>query len=384
MKLITEDKKAQLDDLLNRICESLQLNKSRREKVEERYKAVSSWIEKDDGSFHNAKIYSQGSYRIGTTVKPRNNEEYDLDFVIQTDCNWHNIIFQDFLTELLNRVKKNENYRDITIEKTRCIRVNYADEFHMDIIPTCTQNFYGDQNEIMVPDKDERTWSESNPEGYAKWFESKYIDTQKIYLREYYSGLLMEKAEDLPEEVPYELKQPLQRAVQLIKRYRDIYFEDNPELAPSSIVLTTICGMLYDQSESIVKSLDGIINRLRFRFNNEWMHKRIVITNPVKPEEDFTKAWEDKPELQRAFIKFISDLGDFWSKISEYNIHDMPNLLKSRFGESSVENAFESQADFVLEARKRGLAAISTLSGMAVSKENERSHPDKSNTFYGS
>lgn len=51
MILFTEDRNAQLDDLLNRICESLQLNEDRRRKVEERYNAVSDWIEKDSGIF---------------------------------------------------------------------------------------------------------------------------------------------------------------------------------------------------------------------------------------------------------------------------------------------------------------------------------------------
>ena len=76
-KLVTEDRKAFLDDMLKRITEALQLNDSRRKLVEDRYKSVSSFIEESPGLFFDARIYSQGSYRLGTTVKPRTGEEYD-------------------------------------------------------------------------------------------------------------------------------------------------------------------------------------------------------------------------------------------------------------------------------------------------------------------
>lgn len=142
MRLFTEDRNAQLDDLLNRICESLQLNEDRKRKVEERYKAVSEWIEKDYGIFHNALIYPQGSYRIGTTVKPRNGEEYDLDFVVQIDENWMQLPFSRVYSEFKRRLEENEDYKRMLQEKSRCIRLVYADDFHMDIIPSCTKSIY--------------------------------------------------------------------------------------------------------------------------------------------------------------------------------------------------------------------------------------------------
>ena len=45
--------------------------------------------------------------------------------------------------------------------------------------------------------------------------------------------------EELTEQVPYEIKPPLKIAVQLAKRYRDVYFKNDEENTPPSIVLTT-------------------------------------------------------------------------------------------------------------------------------------------------
>ena len=52
------------------------------------------------------------------------------------------------------------------------------------------------------------------------------------------------------EEVPtYELKTPLQRAIQLLKRHRDVMFADNPEVAPISMILTNLSGRAYNGEE---------------------------------------------------------------------------------------------------------------------------------------
>ena len=43
------------------------------------------------------------------------------------------------------------------------------------------------------------------------------------------------------EDVPtYRVKTPLQMAIQLLKRHRDIYFQNNNENAPISIIITTL------------------------------------------------------------------------------------------------------------------------------------------------
>ena len=201
-KLVTEDKKAFLDDMLKRITEALQLNDSRRQLVEERYKSVSTYIETSPGLFFNSNIYAQGSYRLGTTVKPRQGEEYDLDFVVQINQDWRKESFADVYNTFKTLLKSDARWKGLLIEKPRCIRLNYADEFHMDIIPTCTENRFGDKNRIMIPDKTEHRWVISNPEGYALWFESKYIAQRNIYLSDFYPGMEIRAAQDLPQRQP--------------------------------------------------------------------------------------------------------------------------------------------------------------------------------------
>jgi len=295
-----------LDDILKRITESLQLNQSRRKLVEERYNSVSSYIEESESLFHKAKIYAQGSYRLGTTVKPRHEEEYDLDFVVQINKDWQCMSFNQIYNEFKELMESNGNWENLVEEKSRCIRLDYADEFHMDIIPTCTESIYGDQNRIMVPDKKEHSWVISNPEGYAQWFENKYISQTSIYLHNFYEGMEIRAAQELPKDDPNYLKQPLQHAVQIIKRYRDIYFEGKDDLAPSSIVLTTLVGQLYKNENTIYETLNKVIERFELAVAEKRnIYQQFHISNAVLTEEIFTKKWKKKPELFKAFVEFM-------------------------------------------------------------------------------
>ncbi|WP_421918867.1 SMODS domain-containing nucleotidyltransferase [Marinifilum sp.] len=382
-KLVTEDRKAYLDDILKRITESLQLNPSRRKLVEERYDAVSSFIEESEGMFHNAEIYAQGSYRLGTTVRPRQGEEYDLDFVVQINKDWQSMPFQQIYKEFKSLMKSNGNWEKLVKEKSRCIRLDYADEFHMDIIPTCTESSYGDPNRIMVPDKKEHSWVISNPEGYAKWFENKYISQSSIYLHNFYEGMEIRAAQELPKDDPNYLKQPLQHAVQLIKRYRDIYFERREHLAPSSIVLTTLVGQLYNGEDSIYETMNQVIERFELAVaKKKRSYQQFHISNPVLPEEIFTKEWEEKPELFAAFIEFIKALKDLWRKLNESYGRDLFELFKSHFGSGVFENAMRSQGEYVQKMRDKHQTGIHVGSGMAGGLSGKDKQKDKANIFH--
>ena len=235
----------------------------------------------------------------------------------------------------------------------------------------------------MVPDKKEHSWAISNPKDYAGWFESKYIKEEQILLKSFSATMIMEKAEDLPEEPPYHLKQPLQRAVQLIKRFRDIFFEDDDEFEPSSIVLTTLCGHLYSGQNSIYGAIDGIVNNiLSYIYKNP--NQRIKVVNPVNPEEDFTKEWEKEPRYYQNFIKFIKALNELWQRIKTSSSIDINDVLKKYFGERYVVEALNKQGNYINELRKAKQTSISKSACMASLAGIKNTVSDRPNLFYGS
>ena len=61
----------------------------------------------------------------------------------------------------------------------------------------------------------------------------------------------------------YNFKTPLQKAIQLLKRHRDIMFEnDTKKLKPISIIITTLAAELYNDEDNVVDTLTNILTNI--------------------------------------------------------------------------------------------------------------------------
>jgi hypothetical protein len=375
----TDSSEGHLDDLLNRIGEKLQLDKTRRKKTEDSYLAVCKWIKEDTKYFDNYDIdfYPQGSYSIGTTVKPMSKEEFDLDFVLHIYGNYYTENPMNVLKQLERRFGEHDVYKEMYTVKNRCIRLNYAREFHMDILPGFpTEVFIKEDTKLKVPDRTLKDWTDSNPKGYIKWFESQ----SRI-------KILMEKAakiEPLPDDIPYERIEPLKRIVQLIKRYRNIYFAEMSDRAPGSIVLTTLCGHYYQSEENVYLGARSILNRM---YNDIIKSSTpIEIRNPANNDEILSEKWIEDEALYKDFKKFIFRLRTDWNNLIELEtLEEKANVLKELFGETVSKEVIQEQAEYVSKARANKMLGVTTetgiLTGLSGSTLNIK--PIGKNTFYG-
>lgn len=370
-------KTTQIDDLLARAAEKLQLDKTRREKIESSYKSIQEVLENDQDYFDtkNFEIYPQGSVRIGTTVKPLSKNEFDLDIVLHIQDR----VFEQtdplkVFNELKRVLQENGTYEDKVEAKTRCIRLNYIGDYHMDILPGCQHN-KNEENKIVIPDRELKEWLISNPRGYAKWFLDKAETVKMTLLEKAYS------AEEIPSD-DFATKKPLQRAVQILKRYRDLFFEKDPEHATSSIVLTTLAGELYQNQESIFETINSIISQIHSKVNLS-KSERIKVLNPVDNDEDFTDKWDREPKYYTEFIRFVDSLYKNWQKLKEDNgIVEESNILKSVVGESIYSDSLNQQTLLTEDYRRKGKVFTSSVTG-AIGSKVVSDKPVKKNTFFG-
>ncbi|GET26073.1 nucleotidyltransferase [Prolixibacter sp. NT017] len=371
------NKTAQIDDLLARAAEKLQLDRTRREKIESSYKAIQEVLENDPDFFDTKtfEIYPQGSVRIGTTVKPLSRNEFDLDIVLHIQGR---VYEQTDPMRIFNELKRvlqgNGTYKDKVESKTRCVRLNYADNYHMDILPGC-QHSADDENKIVIPDRELKEWLISNPRGYAKWFLNKAETIKMTLLEKAY------EAEEIPSD-DFAAKKPLQRAVQIIKRYRDLFFEETPDYATSSIVLTTLAGQLYQNQDSIFETIDGIVSQIYGQVNLSRL-KRIKVLNPVDSDEDFTDKWGKEPKYYSEFIRFVESLYKNWQKLKEDNgIVEESNILKGVVGENIYSDSVKQQTLITEDYRQKGKVFSSSATG-ALGSKVVSDKPVKKNTFFG-
>lgn len=371
-----ENKATQLDDLLDRIAEALQLDNTRYDRMKTSYESVKNWLENDELFFkpYIYGVYPHGSVRILTTVKPIGKDEFDLDIAIHLKSNTPHTP-QRIYAELKRCMEAYAKKHGLEIEtKNRCIRLNYAGDFHMDILPGVQESSF-DQNKLKVPDRELGDWVSSNPRGYGDWF---------ICNANLVKESLLEKAlraEKLPVD-NFKYKKPLQRAVQLIKRYRDMYFQMDDTYQTSSIILTTIAGQLYQGEESIFDTVDNIITSIRTKVNQPI--GRLKIVNPVNAEEDFTDKWDDEPEYYEAFKKFASHLYNEWQKLKmQHGVIDEGIIMKGLFGDDIFREAQTSQTSIIEALRKSKDLGVTRNTGMLTSATSVGAAAIKSNTFFG-
>lgn len=371
-----ENKATQLDDLLDKMAESVQLDDTRYIRMKTSYESAKKWIEEDEIFFkpYNYDVYPHGSVRILTTVKPIGKDEFDLDIAIHLKSNTPHTP-QRIYAELKRCMESYAKKHGLKVEaKKRCIRLNYAGDFHMDILPGIQDNAF-DQNKIKVPDRELGDWVSSNPRGYGDWFMGKANLVRESLLEKSL------RAEKLPAD-NFKYKKPLQRAVQLIKRYRDMYFQKDDTYKTSSIILTTIAGQFYRGEESIFDTVDNIITTIRTKVNQPI--GRLKILNPVNAEEDFTDKWDNEPEYYEAFKKFASHLYNEWQKLKMQNgVLEEGIIMKGLFGDDIFRKAQISQTARIEALRKSKDLGVTRNTGMLTSASSVGAATIKSNTFFG-
>ncbi len=384
-KLVVASANHQLDVLLEIVCVKLQLSRTQFETAESRYHTIGEWLlaEKSDIRQYQPDIYPQGSLSLGTTVKPWWSNEFDLDLVCELNVSSDNHP-GDVYQAIWNRMAEHETYRKMMKRMRRCIRLEYANDFHLDIVPAVPDPD-ADGDHILVPDlhadlapehPKNNVWKPSNPRGYKDWFKSKcYVPLREIRAN----------AEPLPQPEPIHQKPSLKRAVQLFKRWRDIRFMDHVGLEPPSIILTTLAGHFHDQETLCTDALETIIDRT---VDMRDAGQIICMTNPANDKETICERWRDKPQALKLFDTAIREFQADWQKLLETRgLPEITAELKRLFGENPVDAAVKEFAErqlniprqngqLLMEKATRRIVPATAAPATAVI-------PVKDTTFYG-
>ncbi len=364
------------ENLLLGICERLQLSPSLYEQANERYLTIAKTIEKDMiFKYISLNIYPQGSFRLKTTVKPLGNDEYDLDFVAELPK--ESVMTPKELYDHIYRILKNDGtHNEMVEQKSRCIRVNYANDFHLDIMPGKLVN--ESTHEIIVPDKELKHWyHHSNPIGFADWFEHQaknriILEMSAMQEREFN----VQKISD--QEIANKLE-PLRRAVQLVKRYRDIYCEKNHTEPVRSIVICTLMGQVSSFSGGTLKIIENFCKYVNKLIANS-PKDPFEVKNPVV-DEVLTEKWNKNNNYYQDFVSMMQSLTFDINELRslEHN-SDTNTLVKKMFGESVTNIVIKDFAKKLTESRNKGELSVNSN---GVINTDKFGLPVKNNTFYG-
>lgn len=359
---MTEELKTQLSQFLQYLAESIDIPDNLYERAERSYQSIGDWLDREASTVakYEPNIYTQGSFRIGTVVKPiTDSDEYDIDFVCEL-----NLSKQQVTQKQLKSLVGNEliSYADAhgmkepVKEGRRCWTLDYVDDvqFHIDVLPavpdgesfralleSCDRSSPYQDTAVAITDNTHPNydrvsddWLRSNPKGYAAWFRDR-LKPQFEARRKVLAESLCASVEDIPE---YRVKTPLQQAVQLLKRHRDMSFVDDREDKPISIIITTLAAHSYnneaDLLEAMISIVDGMPKHIRTRDGHAW------IPNPVNPLENFADKWREHPERETRFRDWLKQVrADLNKALRNDDIHSAAQTLVPRFGQRSVNEA---------------------------------------------
>jgi hypothetical protein len=368
-----------LDDVLIRICNLMQLSLTQFSLAEQHYHAICDWLGARESALYRYRpdLYPQGSVALGTTVKPQKRDEYDVDLVCELAIDPGSVTRPVLLLDVIEtRMRENERYRDRLERKKRCLRVNYEHSFHLDILPACP-DAEGGRTCLLIPDRKQQEWQATNPKGFIQWFKGR----SALRLASSRTKMAMDSAAPLPQPQSADEKTALQVTVQLVKRWRDLHYAEGSELAPVSIVLTTLLGNHYVGEQSVstnlLTSVDAIVSATQ-------SSKRLVVTNPSHPDEELSERWKHDDGAYEAFVEGIKMLrGQLQQLVSANGVGERSEIIQVMFGETLARTAFERQAKSIQEFRDSqhmrfaksaaGVVTLSASAGAVVPR----------NTFYG-
>jgi hypothetical protein len=233
---------------------------SLRERVKNGYNSLSEDVKRT----HTIEFQSQGSFVMDTIIKPKPEDDFDLD---------DGIYFQGGLAEekraetqvfhdlIIRAIDRNNEIEDI-IDKPTCVRVKYYKPngedrgFHIDL-----PIYYAENLDTPELADTKNGWIESSPVEFIAWFEEKTkSEFQKAFLLE-----ALKFAEPYEKWLSDVRKQDCQ--IRRIVRYLKVWANLKRKEMPSGIMISIMAANSYVENErddiSLKDTLINISNELK-------------------------------------------------------------------------------------------------------------------------
>lgn len=372
------------EELMGGLLRRLELPKEVRADAKDAYQRLGNQIAARLRLEHvDVQVYSQGSMRTQTTIRPRSNENFDLDIVVELPGHLYQynpdpeVMFKDFGEAL----EGNESVTGVPEAKRRCWRLSYPGKpFYFDVTPAVPDPFRYTGAELRVRDPDTR-WSPTNPKDYADWFcerADKRFPFQSLPRYEVFKARA--NVEPLPDE-QIGIDDILRRAIQLMKLHRtNVYWnaEDWRKAAqPISVIIVTLATHAFEHLYNsrrgsftsaievvlaVVEDMPSYIDRL---------HGEFVVANPRLPTENFANKWNtDGGTRYREFSRWHKRLEEDLEALLLGDAKSADEArIRSVFGNDGVEawkDRFKSESQGRSQGVLAGLLAADTTRNLST------------------
>lgn len=336
-----------------KLIEGLDIPQSLYTKAIEHYKAVAAFLQERG---IESDIYPQGSYSLGTVVRPYRDSEdaaYDLDAVCEIKINKSDTTAQEIKKMVGDALKSDGTYRKmLQPEWDKCWTLEYADVngigFSVDIVPAVAEEdiklkntleaegvdfaVYDSQIAITHKSGEKYTWRTSNPKAYQNWFKKlneSFAQAEKQRLIRKHADRQVVLNENTVEKIPEtQQRSALQRVIQIVKYHADVYYTKGniKKYKSASVIVTTLIALIAQDADpalEVFPLLSYIVGQLEIygenlsltesvfaeRYANKNIIRRIggqwILNNPLNPSENLVDSWNQEPHKAQYFFQWI-------------------------------------------------------------------------------
>jgi hypothetical protein len=309
------------------------------------YEGVGEWLSEEGSKLqpYSPEIYPQGSFRLGTPIRPLRGDDFDIDLVCRLSLRKEQTTQKDLKNLIGTRLRENTDLAKRLTERRRCWTLKYGNRFHLDVLPSIP-DLDGTPTAILLTDRELTRWQFSNPKGYAEWFFAR----MGPILRELQLRAAEQAGAEVADIPEWRIRTPLQRVVQLLKRHRDVAFVNDPNNCPVSIIVTTLAARAYTQERDLSVALQNVARAIPGQIENRngvWW-----IPNPAHPGENFADKWNETPERRTAFLRWVARLQEDVRISSEQPQETALPRVRNAFGTAAGVPALTTAAIPILGA----------------------------------
>lgn len=265
-------------------------------------------------------VNNQGSYSMGTGIKPLSDQDYDIDVALIFNISnedYNPVEVKQWVFEALDKHPRDVHY------KKPCVRVQYQKNgestFHVDL--ACYSNNNSDKNVYLAKGKPTSSSSDK------KWEVSEPIELR---------NKINERFSDSNE------RQQFKRVIRYFKRWKDYNFNNTVDGKPTGIALTAFAYNGFKPEikkdpftgDKIDNDLEATIGLIKYMLNQFNMFDDISVYLPVPPYNDL---FEKMKKYEKHTIKFKEKLKDLRDHLMKANEETDPveacKILSKQFGD---------------------------------------------------
>jgi hypothetical protein len=304
--------------------DTVNINSTRLDNLDTRVGAITNAL-KEAAALDGCVIdtVAQGSWAHKTIIRPAAGLEFDADFLVQLTENldW-NENPRLYANSVWNALSGHSTYGEMSKQKNRCVRVEYANDCHIDVVPYVILN---DGREVIV-NRTDNEFEDTNPVGFTEWIQEKDTLTNGN----------------------------LRKTIRLLKYLRD----HRGAFKLKSVLLTTLVGNVVDawrtidpdQYKDLPTTLVHLVEDLD-TYLQSWFTKPSV-ADPSCPTTTFDERWTDTQ---------YSTFRD--------RIHDLAPKIRAAYDAATVADSVEKWTEIF------GPAFPSSVTNSTAASSAKSAHP---------